>query len=137
MLYIWVLFFDMYNNVEFTYSVMFSSFSSSYLPPPHLLSIGPLCPACHPILSAAFTTNPLTLYFKSNSQAHDVQASESKTRMASPASPGREPTWQHGPGEQGAARSRVSPIPAAGVCFSFKSETAFFLASKKKKKRTY
>lgn len=70
-LYIWVLFFNMY-NIEFTYSVMFSSFSSSHLPPPHLLSISPLCPACHPILSAAFTTNPLMLYFKSNFQAYDI-----------------------------------------------------------------
>lgn len=71
-LYIWVLFFNMYNNVEFTYSVMFSSFSSSHLPPPDLLSISPLCPACHPIVSAAFTTSPLMLYFKSNFQAHDI-----------------------------------------------------------------
>lgn len=70
-LYIWVLFFNMY-NIEFTYSVMFSSFSSSHLPPPHLLSISPLCPACHPILSASFTTNPLMLYFKSNFQAYDI-----------------------------------------------------------------
>lgn len=57
---------------------MFSSFSSSHLPPPHLISISPLCPACHPILSAAFTANPLMLYFKSNFQAHDVEASEYK-----------------------------------------------------------
>lgn len=62
-LYIWVLFFNTYNNVEFTYSVMFSSFSSSHLPPPHLLWIGPLCPACHPIL-CCFYHKPTNVIFQ-------------------------------------------------------------------------
>lgn len=94
-LYIWVLFFNMYNNVEFTQScfplspppifLLHTWFQSVPSAPPVILSSLLLLPQTHWCYISSQTFKPTTL-----------KQVNTKIRAASPASPGREPARPRG-----------------------------------------